>query len=207
MTINLPETTAKRLPIYYRYLKNQLNCGKERISSQEVSAALHLDPGTVRKDFSNLGEFGRRGYGYDVAYLERFIAHLMHHDQPLQVVFIGTVEFYQLICENPLMLDEGYEGTAIFTTSQAEMKAGFAQLPLYALAELPAYAAGHAIDIAILAVSTDLQNTAESVVRAGIRAILNCSTQVIRYPEDVSVQHVDILGELHTLSLRRIYTH
>ncbi len=193
------------MPLYYRFLKAQLDNGKERVSSQEVSEALHLDPATVRKDFSNLGDFGRRGYGYDVAYLKQFIAHLLYQDQPVQMVFIGSLHFYQVLCENQFMLDEGYEVTAIFTTSIQELINNDNSFPVYSIDDLASYAATHAVDIAILATSGEVQDAAEVVVQAGIRSILNCTAKYIQLPGDVDVQHLDIIGELHSLHLRRIY--
>ena len=207
MTINIPETTARRLPSYYRFMKKQLGKGTERVSSQEVSAALHLDPGTVRKDFSNLGEFGKRGYGYDVAYLTQLIGHAIHRDHPLQVVFIGSTDFYQVICGNQLIIDEGYDITAIFTMSALQAKSKFKLLPVYPLDDLSTYVAIHHPDVAILAALGDVQNIAETVVSAGINAILSYSTQAICVPERISVQQVDMMGELHSLRLRKMYAH
>ena len=207
MTINIPETTARRLPSYYRFFKNLLDKGKERVSSQEVSAALQLDPGTVRKDFSNLGEFGKRGYGYDVAYLAQLIGHAIHRDHPLQVVFIGSTDFYQVICGNQMIFDEGYDITAIFTQSALQAPSKFTLLPVYPFDDLATYVTAHHPDVAILAALGDVQNIAEIVVRTGINAILNYSTQTLCVPERISVQQVDIMGELHSLRLRKMYTH
>ena len=207
MTINIPETTARRLPSYYRFMKKQLSKGTERVSSQEVSAALHLDPGTVRKDFSNLGEFGKRGYSYDVAYLTQLIGHAIHRDHPLQVVFIGSTDFYQVICGNQMIFDEGYDITAIFTMSALQAQSQFTLLPVYPLGDLSTYVATHHPDVAILAALGDVQNIAETVVSAGINAILSYSTQAICVPERISVQQVDMMGELHSLRLRKMYAH
>ncbi|POD81459.1 Redox-sensing transcriptional repressor Rex [Lactiplantibacillus plantarum subsp. plantarum] len=72
----IPRATAKRLPIYYRYLNILLDADKKRVSSTELSEAVKVDSATIRRDFSYFGALGKRGYGYDVetllAFFKRF---------------------------------------------------------------------------------------------------------------------------------------
>src|SRR5690625_7083702 len=65
----IPKATAKRLPLYYRYLNNLNQQGKTRVSSQELSEAVKVDSATIRRDFSYFGALGKKGYGYNVEYL------------------------------------------------------------------------------------------------------------------------------------------
>ena len=50
----IPQATTKRLPLYYRFLKNFATEGKKRISSQELSDAMKIDSATIRRDFSGV---------------------------------------------------------------------------------------------------------------------------------------------------------
>ncbi|WP_306345387.1 winged-helix domain-containing protein, partial [Weissella viridescens] len=59
---DIPRATARRLPIYYRYLKILLDSGVTRISSNELSKAVKFDAATIRRDFSYFGALGKRGY-------------------------------------------------------------------------------------------------------------------------------------------------
>ena len=68
----IPRATAKRLPIYYRYLNILLDADKKRVSSTELSEAVKVDSATIRRDFSYFGALGKRGYGYDVETLLAF---------------------------------------------------------------------------------------------------------------------------------------
>ena len=65
----LPKATAKRLPLYLRYLNMLNDSGVQRIKSNEFSEITQVPSATIRRDFSHLGELGRSGYGYDVPYL------------------------------------------------------------------------------------------------------------------------------------------
>lgn len=69
---NIPKATAKRLPIYYRYLNMLSDAGKKRVSSNELAEAVKVDSATIRRDFSYFGALGKRGYGYDVENLWNF---------------------------------------------------------------------------------------------------------------------------------------
>lgn len=50
----IPKATAKRLPVYYRYLNFLANSGTTKISSTELSDAVKVDSATIRRDFSYL---------------------------------------------------------------------------------------------------------------------------------------------------------
>lgn len=76
----IPRATARRLPIYYRYLTVLLSANKKRVSSTELSEAVQVDSATIRRDFSYFGELGKRGYGYDVANLLKFFKGILHQD-------------------------------------------------------------------------------------------------------------------------------
>ena len=46
----IPKATAKRLPLYYRYLRILNNAGKKKVSSTELSEAVQVDSATIRRD-------------------------------------------------------------------------------------------------------------------------------------------------------------
>ena len=63
--IKIPKATARRLPLYYRYLIFLNDEGKEKVSSTELAEAVQVDSASIRRDFSYFGALGKRGYGYD----------------------------------------------------------------------------------------------------------------------------------------------
>src|SRR5690625_4087075 len=86
----IPKATAKRLPLYYRYLINLNNQGKTRVSSQELSKAVKVDSATIRRDFSYFGALGKKGYGYNVEYLLGFFRKTLDQDELTEVALIGV---------------------------------------------------------------------------------------------------------------------
>ena len=46
--IKIPKATARRLPLYYRYLILLNEEGKEKVSSTELSEAVQVDSASIR---------------------------------------------------------------------------------------------------------------------------------------------------------------
>ena len=49
----IPNATAKRIPLYYRYLKKLEESHVERIKSKEFSRMIQIPSATIRRDFSD----------------------------------------------------------------------------------------------------------------------------------------------------------
>src|SRR6476620_7549729 len=88
--MKIPQATAKRLPLYYRFLKNLHASGKQRVSSAELSDAVKVDSATIRRDFSYFGALGKKSYGYNVDYLLTFFRKTLDQDEMTNVMLIGV---------------------------------------------------------------------------------------------------------------------
>ncbi|SEA92382.1 redox-sensing transcriptional repressor [Thalassobacillus cyri] len=86
----IPQATAKRLPLYYRFINNLHSQGKQRVSSKELSEAVKVDSATIRRDFSYFGALGKKGYGYNVEYLLSFFRKTLDQDEITKVALIGV---------------------------------------------------------------------------------------------------------------------
>src|SRR5690554_5119307 len=86
----IPQATAKRLPLYYRFLESLQASGKHRVSSSELSDAVKVDSATIRRDFSYFGALGKKGYGYNVNYLLTFFRKTLDQDEITRVILIGV---------------------------------------------------------------------------------------------------------------------
>ena len=88
--IKIPKATAKRLPLYYRYLIILNEEGKDKVSSTELSEAVQVDSASIRRDFSYFGALGKRGYGYDVKNLLSFFKKILNQDTLTNVALVGV---------------------------------------------------------------------------------------------------------------------
>ncbi|HAN50396.1 MAG TPA: redox-sensing transcriptional repressor Rex, partial [Lachnospiraceae bacterium] len=63
MAKGISNAVIRRLPRYYRYLDELLERGVDRISSGDLSNAMHITASQIRQDLNNFGGFGQQGYG------------------------------------------------------------------------------------------------------------------------------------------------
>ena len=74
---NVSQAVIKRLPRYFRYLRELIRAGKMRISSEELSRLMNVTASQIRQDFNCFGGFGQQGYGYNVKYLYAKISEIL----------------------------------------------------------------------------------------------------------------------------------
>ena len=196
----VPRATAKRLPIYHRYLRFLHNAGKKRISSTELSEAVKVDSATIRRDFSYFGALGKRGYGYDVDYLLDFFSKTLNQDLLTSVALIGVGHLgnallnYNFRKNNNVRIGAGFDiNPDIVGTIQSGV-------PVYHMDELEDQIQKQAIEIVILTVpQTTANEIVDRLVVSGIKGILNFTPLRYDVPKHVRVQNVDLTNELQTL--------
>ncbi|MEG2718992.1 MAG: winged-helix domain-containing protein, partial [Clostridia bacterium] len=74
------EAVIKRLPAYYRHLKELEKEHVEQISSQGLGDRMLLTASQIRQDINCFGGFGRQGYGYSVTSLREHIGRILGVD-------------------------------------------------------------------------------------------------------------------------------
>ena len=70
-------SVIRRLPRYYRFLRDLLGKGISRISSKELSRLMKVTASQIRQDLNCFGGFGQQGYGYNVELLHREIVDIL----------------------------------------------------------------------------------------------------------------------------------
>lgn len=197
---DIPRATAKRLPIYHRYLRFLHNAGKKRISSTELSDAVKVDSATIRRDFSYFGALGKRGYGYDVDYLLDFFSKTLNQDRLTSVALVGVGHLgnallnYNFRKNNNVRIGAGFDiNPDIVGTIQSGV-------PVYHLDDLEEQIQQQAIEIVILTVpQASANDIVDRLVNSGIKGILNFTPLRYDVPKHVRVQNVDLTNELQTL--------
>ena len=196
--VRVPVVTARRLPMYYRYLLTLRKLGKERVSSTEVSAALQIEPATVRRDFSYLGELGKRGYGYSVSYLIEFLQGYLRHDEQVGIILIGSgtaginVSGHDQVGQLRLL--------AVFDVDPEATHGRIDGVEVRPFRELPEFTLSTPVEIAVLTTpGTYAQGVADAVAAAGIVGILNFTSQFVIAPEGTVLHQVDLISELQFL--------
>ena len=178
------DAVVRRLPMYYRHLRELEKAGVVRISSQELGERMNLTASQIRQDINCFGGFGQQGYGYHVANLKERIGEILGLNHEYHVIIIGAGNIGRAVANYTGFAKEGFNVQAMFDVS-------------------PALMAAHQVDIAVLAVpSAYAQTTCDTLVRGGVRAIWNFAPVDLVLPEGVAVNNVHLSDSLHILSYR-----
>ena len=191
----IPRATAKRLPVYYRYLNVLLNANKHRVSSTELSEAVQVDSATIRRDFSYFGELGKRGYGYDVEKLLNFFKGILKQDKLTNVALVGVGSL-----GSALMNYTNLRISAAFDPKESLANTVKSGIPVYPVEDMKKQIKEQQIDAVILTVpGSESQAVSDQLVEAGVHGILNFTPVRLSVPKDVQVQNIDLTNELQTL--------
>ncbi|TCT18946.1 redox-sensing transcriptional repressor [Melghiribacillus thermohalophilus] len=195
----IPQATAKRLPLYYRFLNNLSNQGKTRVSSRELSEAVKVDSATIRRDFSYFGALGKKGYGYNVNYLLSFFRKTLDQDEITRVTLIGVGNLGTAFLHYNFMKNNNTKIEIAFDHNPDKVGTEVGGVPVYHIDELEGRL-NHDIPVAILTVpASAAQGITERLVKAGIKGILNFTPARIAVPDHIRVHHIDLSVELQTL--------
>ncbi|MCP3028820.1 redox-sensing transcriptional repressor Rex [Halobacillus sp. A5] len=194
----IPQATAKRLPLYYRFINNLHSQGKMRVSSKELSEAVKVDSATIRRDFSYFGALGKKGYGYNVEYLLSFFRKTLDQDETTSVALIGVGNLGTAFLNYNFMKNNNTKIEVAFDARDERIGQKVGGVPIKHIDDLEKHMEG--ISVAILTVpSSAAQGIADRLVEAGISGVLNFTPARITVPSSVRVHHIDLAVELQAL--------
>lgn len=194
----IPQATAKRLPLYYRFLNNLHLQGKARVSSKELSEAVKVDSATIRRDFSYFGALGKKGYGYNVEYLLGFFRKTLDQDETTHVALIGVGNLGTAFLHYNFTKNNNTKIEMAFDADPNKVGGEIGGVPIYHIDELEEKLTD--VQAAILTVpGAEAQAISERLVEYGVKGILNFTPARISVPEEIRVHHIDLAVELQSL--------
>ncbi|MGM0847367.1 MAG: redox-sensing transcriptional repressor Rex [Bacillota bacterium] len=196
----IPQATAKRLPLYYRFIKNLHSSGKQRVSSKELSEAVKVDSATIRRDFSYFGALGKKGYGYNVNYLLSFFSKTLDQDELTKVVLIGVGNLGTAFLHYNFIKNNNTKIEMAFDVAPDKVGSVISDVPIYNLDDMEKHLEVNEIDVAILTVPVGAaQNITDRLVQANIKGILNFTPARLTAPDHIRIHHIDLAVELQSL--------
>ena len=196
------EQTTNRLSVYLRFL-NELDAqGVRTVSSKVLAAEFDLNAALIRKDLSHFGDLGVRGVGYVVKDLRQRLRQILGLDRRLNVAIIGAGNLGVALADYPGFRQDGFRIVALFDTLVAKVGgASRSGVRIHDIRDLKRIARRGGITIAVIAVpAAAAQTVVNTVVDAGIKALLNFSPGALRVPRDVKLKSVDLTVSLESLS-------
>jgi len=194
----IPQATAKRLPLYYRFLNNLSHQGKNRVSSKELSEAVKIDSATIRRDFSYFGALGKKGYGYRVDHLLDFFRKTLDHDEVTEVALIGVGNLGTAFLHYNFMKNNNTKIVKAFDANPEKVGSSIGGVPIHHIDDMEKQLSD--ITVAILTIpASEAEKVTDRLVKNGVNGILNFTPARITVPEHIRVHHIDLAVELQAL--------
>ncbi|MBY7142408.1 redox-sensing transcriptional repressor Rex [Virgibacillus sp. NKC19-3] len=194
----IPQATAKRLPLYYRFLNNLNHQGKSRVSSKELSEAVKVDSATIRRDFSYFGALGKKGYGYNIEYLLGFFRKTLDQDEVTDVALIGVGNLGTAFLHYNFMKNNNIRIKMAFDTDRDKAGTDIGGVPIHHIDDLETKMED--IQVVILTIpASEAELITGRLVEKGIKGILNFTPARLTVPPYIRVHHIDLAVELQAL--------
>jgi redox-sensing transcriptional repressor len=196
------ELTTNRLSVYLRCLNVLDAAGVRTVSSRALAEQFHLNAAQIRKDLAYFGEFGVRGVGYYVRELRRHLRQILGIDKAVRVAIMGAGNLGLALADYPGFREEGFEIAALFDATRDKIgQRSRSGVPIYDIRDFRTVVRRELITIAVIAVPADAaQAVVNTVVSAGVKAVLNFSPGALQVPADVKLKSVDLTVSLESLS-------
>lgn len=195
----IPSETIRRLPIYLRALLFSKDLGKERISSRDLADFVGVNSWQIRKDFSYFGDFGTPGVGYSIEILSKQIKRILKLDVVKRAALVGVGNLGSAVLAYPGFKMYGFNIAAAFDINPKKIGRKISNIAIENISKISTLKK-RGINIAIITVPRDAaQSTAEALLKAGVKGILNFSPCYITVPKRVKVITIDIAMDLARL--------
>jgi redox-sensing transcriptional repressor len=185
--------SIRRLPSYLHIIRRFQNEGDGFISGTVIAQELNLEPIQVRKDLAITGITGKPKKGYPVQALIEAIEHFLDWDSPRGAVLAGAGNLGTALLGYGEFRRHGLRVVAAFDRDPRKIGSDVHGVPVFDTADMEERIRSLGVAAAILTVPFDqAQETADILVRAGIRGIWNFTNVKLKVPERVVVQKEDL---------------
>ena len=173
-TKNVPKATFQRYPIYLKALRKLQKHDVDRVMSKELADLVNIEPTTIRRDFSFLGNLGKQGYGYSVDRLVEIFNRELGMDFDEKIILIAF--------------------------DRDTSKCGNTQygVPVYPIEQLKEKIP-KGCHIAILTNTHAVQSTVNQLVELGINGFVDFTAKHFVVPKGVAVKCVDVVSSIQEL--------
>jgi len=195
----IPDEAVRRLPVYLRGLLFLSEQGQKNISSRDMADFLGINPWQIRKDFSYFGDFGTRGVGYNIEKLAKEIKKILKLHIVRKAALIGVGNLGSAVLAYSGFRIYGFDIAAAFDNNPKKIGKKIGDIVVEDVSNL-LILKKRKINLAIIAVPQNAaQQTADALVKADVKGILNFSPCYVTVPKRVKVITIDIAMDLARL--------
>ncbi len=204
MSKNVSLPVVRRLPRYYRFLRELMENGVIRISSGDLSRRMGLTASQIRQDLNCFGGFGQQGYGYNVRALYEEIGRIMGLGKHREAILVGAGNLGRAVSRHMDFASRGFALTGVFDVNPELVGRQIGEVVIQDIRQLEAFCAPNPPAVAILCIPKEAAPAiVKRLVALGVRGFWNFSHYdiALHYPEVVA-ENVHLGDSLSTLCYR-----
>lgn len=203
MAGHVSEAVLRRLPRYYRYLKELEANNVMQISSQELAETMGLTASQIRQDINCTGGEGRQGFGYSVVQLRRHIGGVLGIQHRQNMIIVGAGNIGSAVALSDSFRDSNFITIGIFDVDPAKIGRRIGSLTVLDYADIAAFLALNPVHIAVLAVPISSgQAVVDRLHTLGINAYWNFVPTDLIIPDGATIVSVHLEEGLQILSYK-----
>ena len=197
----IAESTIRRLSIYLSFLEEIEARGALTTSSDDLAKLGGTTSAQVRKDLSFFGSFGKRGLGYSVPELSSRLREILGLGTEWRVCIVGAGKIGAALARYAGFAERGFLVAGVYDSDPAKIGKTSGGVTVQDIARLERDVVACKYQIAVLAVPAEnAQQIVDTVVRAGLKAILSFAPTQLSTPHDVTLRTVNMAMELEGLT-------
>ncbi len=200
----ISQAVIRRLPRYYRYLRELITQGKMRISSGELADLMNVTASQIRQDLNCFGGFGQQGYGYNVNYLFTRISEILGVGEGYKAVIIGAGDLGRALVHLSMFEKRGVDIVGMIDSGEGMVGREVAGVSIHSMDEMESFCQKNGVDIAVLTLPKEkVKDVADRLVACGIKGLWNYMGVELEYPnDDVIIENVHLGDSLMILNYK-----
>lgn len=199
----VPYATRKRLAMYYKVIKSLEKKNIQKITSNDLSELIKIDPTTIRRDFSEIGSgnLGKKGAGYDISSLVKVFEDVFELNKLESVILVGLGHLGSAVGKYFDVQDRVAFISQIYDLNPEIIGTKYIGLEVLDYNKISEYLDTDNTKIAILTVPGEkAQSVSEELIDLGINGIVNFTgSKIFSSNKDVIISDMDIAQTMQSL--------
>ncbi|OGR52308.1 MAG: hypothetical protein A2049_01210 [Elusimicrobia bacterium GWA2_62_23] len=196
----IPQRTVERFFRYCQFLHTRLEAGSEFVFSHELAAAVGVSPEQVRRDLMNFKLKGTPQRGYPI---KEFLAELYSHLESsslTKMVLVGVGNLGKAILSYFLKRRPNLSIVAAFDQDPEKTNRVYSGCQVHHIGQLEKFVSRERAAVGIITVpASAAQEAADTLIRAGVKGIVNFAPVQLKLPPGIFLEQLDI-----TLSIEKV---
>ncbi len=199
--MNLSNNAIERICRIFGHLNACEKKGVKFISSNELAKAIGTTAYSIRKDISLLNVSGFTRKGYDVSSLKKDLGQKLNLDKKRKACIVGLGRLGTALLDYEQFQEDGFEIVAGFDVNVNKLERIRTKIDVFSINEMSDIVASRSIELGIITVPAEsAQNTADTLIKSGIKGILNFSPISINVPQHIIYMDMDITSTFRCIA-------